>query len=40
MKIRDIGEKVLIARISKSLPHNLVLSAGEDDFAVMDIIRS
>ena len=36
MKIRDIGERALIARISKSLPHNVVLGAGEDDCAVLD----
>ncbi len=36
MKIRDIGERALIARISKSLPHNVVLSAGEDDCAVLE----
>ncbi|MDD2777912.1 MAG: thiamine-phosphate kinase [Methanocellales archaeon] len=36
MKIKDMGERALVARISKSLPHNVVLSAGEDDCAVLD----
>jgi thiamine-monophosphate kinase len=36
MKIREIGERAIIDRISNSLPHNAVLSAGEDDCAVMD----
>lgn len=36
MKIRDIGERGLINKISKLLPHNAVLGAGEDDCAVLD----
>lgn len=36
MKIREMGERAIIDRISNSLPHNAVLSAGEDDCAVMD----
>ncbi len=36
MKVRDLGERGIIARISKLLPHNVVLGAGEDDCAVLD----
>ena len=36
MKIREMGERAIIDRISNSLPHNAILSAGEDDCAVMD----
>ncbi len=36
MKVRDIGERALINRISELLPHNAVLGAGEDDCAVLD----
>ncbi len=36
MKIRDIGERGLINKISKLLPHDIVLGAGEDDCAVLD----
>ncbi|MDI6889093.1 MAG: thiamine-phosphate kinase [Methanocellales archaeon] len=36
MKIRDIGERALIDRLTKLLPHDIVLGAGEDDCAVLD----
>ena len=37
MKIREMGERAIIDRISNLLPHNAVLSAGEDDCAVLDL---
>ncbi|NYT01081.1 MAG: thiamine-phosphate kinase [Methanocellales archaeon] len=37
MKLREMGERAIIDRISNSLPRNAVLSAGEDDCAVMDL---
>ena len=36
MKVHDLGERDLIARISKLLPHNVVLGTGEDDCAVLN----
>jgi len=35
MKVRDIGERSLINKISQLLPHDIVLGAGEDDCAVL-----
>lgn len=36
MKVRDLGERGTIARISELLLHDVVLGAGEDDCAVLD----